>query len=183
MMETSEILECAHAMGISLTIERGYIAARPKGRTSPELVAAIRAHKGELLALLTGASDPELTNAVTVIEQAFPGARLVEVRESPTKLASASQVDLRASWPRSVAPDSRRPLIPPEVRAKIEAIERDARGMGWPPEILWSANFWDLPRGLAAVLDAEDEIAEVTREFIIILKTKRDLLGFRRYSA
>ena len=135
------------------------------------------------LDLLPGASGPALTNAVTMIEQAFPGSRLVGVRQPRSELASASQVDPRASWTLSVTPDSRRPLVPPEVRTKIAAIERDARGMGWPPELLWNANFWDLPRGLAAMLDAEDEIAEVTREFITILKTKRDLLRFRRHSA
>jgi hypothetical protein len=89
--------------------------------------------------------------------------------------------DDRATWAGAVAPDSRRPLVPPEVRAKIEAIECDARGMGWPPELLWNANFWDLPRGLAAVLDADDEIAEVTPEYVVILKSRRELLRFRRH--
>jgi hypothetical protein len=52
MMEAAQILERAHMMGISLAAEAGCIAARPKGRTSLELAAAIRAHKRELLALL-----------------------------------------------------------------------------------------------------------------------------------
>ncbi len=51
-MEAAEILEHARAKGVSLWAEGGYITARPKGRTSPELAAAIRAHKGELLAHL-----------------------------------------------------------------------------------------------------------------------------------
>jgi hypothetical protein len=37
--------------------------------------------------------------------------------------------------------------------------------------------------GLAAVLDPQDEIAEVTADYIAILKTKRGLLKFRRNAA
>jgi hypothetical protein len=62
----------------------------------------------------------------------------------------------------------------------LEAIEQEARSKGWPPELLWNAGFWDSPRGLAAVLDSDDEIVEVTPDFIEILKTRRDLLRFRR---
>ena len=66
---------------------------------------------------------------------------------------------------------------------KIEAIETEARALGWPPELLWNSGFWDCPRGLAAVLDLGDEIVEVTPSHIAILKTRRDLLRFRRYVA
>ena len=51
-MHAAEIHRRVRAMGISLAAEGGYIAARPKGRTSPELAAAIRANKAELLILL-----------------------------------------------------------------------------------------------------------------------------------
>lgn len=88
----------------------------------------------------------------------------------------------RATWTRTVTPDSRHPLVPSEVRAKIEAIEPDARSKGWPAELLWNRGFWDSPRGLAALLDPNDEIAEVTHDHIAILKTRRDLLRFRRYA-
>ena len=81
---------------------------------------------------------------------------------------------------RDVTPNSRHPLIEPEVRAKIEAVEPEARRLGWPAELLWNANYWDLPRGLAAVLDQDDEIAEVSAEEILVLKYRRDLLHFRR---
>jgi hypothetical protein len=47
--------------------------------------------------------------------------------------------------------------------------------------LLWNASFWDRPRGLAAVLDAEDEIVEVAPDHIAVLKMRRDLLRFRRY--
>jgi hypothetical protein len=84
---------------------------------------------------------------------------------------------------RTVAPNSRHPLVESAVRAKLEAIEAEARAKGWPAELLWNAGFWDCPRGLAAVLDLEDEIVEVTPEYIAILKTRRDLLKFRRHAA
>ena len=88
-----------------------------------------------------------------------------------------------STWSRAVTPNSRHPLIPDVVREKIAAIEPTARNLGWPPELLWNANFWDSPRGLAAVLDADDEIVEVAAEYIAILKVKRDLLKFRRTAA
>jgi hypothetical protein len=68
-----------------------------------------------------------------------------------------------------VARDSCTPLIVPEVRAQ-----------GWPAELLWSITFWDLPRGLAAVLDAGDEIGIVTPEYIEIWKLRRDRQRFMR---
>jgi hypothetical protein len=80
----------------------------------------------------------------------------------------------------SIPPNSRRPLIPDSVRTIIEGIEADARAQGWPPELLWNAGDWDSPRGLAAVLDESDVIAEVTPDFIAIVKTERSLLRFQR---
>ena len=41
----------------------------------------------------------------------------------------------------------------------------------------------ELARGLAAVLESEDEIFEVTPEHIAILKLRRDVLRFRRRAA
>jgi hypothetical protein len=89
----------------------------------------------------------------------------------------------RAAWTRDAIPNNRAPLVPETIRAKIEAIESEARRKGWPPELLWNAGYWDCPRGLAAVLDTEDEIAEVTPEHILVLKTHRDLLRFNRRSS
>jgi hypothetical protein len=84
--------------------------------------------------------------------------------------------------PRVVAPDSRNPLVKPEIRANIEAIEADARAKGWPAELLWNVAFWDRPRGLAAVLEAEDQIGGITPDYIEILKRRHDLLRFRRFA-
>jgi hypothetical protein len=91
--------------------------------------------------------------------------------------------ETQAVWTRFVNPNSRSPLIPNEIRAKIEAIEIDACAKGWPAELLWSASFWNCPRGLAAILDVDDEIIEVTPDFIAISKCRRDIQRFRRYAA
>lgn len=47
----------------------------------------------------------------------------------------------RARWTGFATLDPRSPLIPPEVRAKIESIETDARAKGWPAELLWNGGF------------------------------------------
>jgi hypothetical protein len=109
-------------------------------------------------------------------------AELLEAarRHKPALLALLGE---RPSEVRIVTPDSRHPLVPPEVRAKIESIEADARAKGWPAELLWNGGFWDCPRGLAALLDPADEIGEVTPDFIEIVKTRRDLVRFRRLVA
>jgi hypothetical protein len=80
-------------------------------------------------------------------------------------------------------PDSRNPLVPAAVRATIKAIEGEARRLGWPPELLWNAGYWDRPRGLAAILDGDDEIVEVSADTITMLKLRRELVRFRRHAA
>jgi hypothetical protein len=87
------------------------------------------------------------------------------------------------SGSQTVTPDSRNPLVKPEIRVKIEAIEARARALGWPAELLWNTWFWDRPRGLAAVLEECDEITDVTSDSIGILKSRHDLLRFRRHTA
>jgi hypothetical protein len=62
----------------------------------------------------------------------------------------------------------------------IGAIEADARAKGWPAELLWNNGFWDCPRGLAAILDAGDEIGDVTPDYIEIWKLRRDRQRFMR---
>lgn len=108
MMEPAEILERASAMGISLEAERGYIVARPKGKTSPELAAAIRARKGELLAHLRAEQEegeivrlaradadveaPTADKALDLLNRlrcyTLPAGRMPVVRELAGRLAS-----------------------------------------------------------------------------------------------
>jgi len=121
---------------------------------------------------------------------ARPRERLTEadreaIRQSKAALLAHLRAGMEPRREHTMTPDSRHPLIEPAVRAKLEAIEAEARAKGWPPELLWNGNFWDCPRGLAAVLDPGDEITEVAVavDHITILKVKRDLLNFRRYAA
>jgi hypothetical protein len=101
----------------------------------------------------------------------------------PDNLPGEPAAEGHASWTRTMVPDSRQPLTPPEVRAKIEAIEAEARALGWPPELLWNAGFWDCPRGLAAVLDLEDELVNVMTDQIVIRKMGGNMLRFRRHAS
>jgi hypothetical protein len=100
--------------------------------------------------------------------------------EAPVVPSGDDAVLEPAEWRAGVTPSSRRPLIPEAVRAIIEGIESDARAKGWPPELLWNAEFWGSPRGLAAVLDASDAIGEVTTDFIEIVKSERSISRFPR---
>jgi hypothetical protein len=156
-MNVERIVEQAESRGVRLVVLAGKLKATPSNALPPDLEAAIREHAPEVKALLTArrTRSERLT---------LPGA-------DP------------ATWTRAVTPNSRAPLIPDAIREKIAAIEPTARNLGWPPELLWNASFWDAPRGLAAVLDVDDEIVEVAAEYISILKIKRDLLKFRRTAA
>ena len=108
---------------------------------------------------------------------------IAEEQAIPT-LKPAILALLRAeSARRAVVPNSRAPLITDDVRAKIAAIEADARAKGWPAELLWNSVFWGSPRGLAAVLKPEDEILEVTDTCITIRTCRRDIQRFHRYVA
>ena len=156
-MVAVEIIRQAAKLGVRLAVFDGIIKASPPNTLPPELKAAIREHAPEVKALLT-------------------------TRRTRSERLTLPGVD-PATWIRTVTPNSRAPLIPDAIREKIAAIEPTARNLGWPPELLWNANFWDSPRGLAAVLDVDDEIVEVAADYIAILKIKRDLLKFRRTAA
>jgi hypothetical protein len=90
----------------------------------------LRAENGRIIAKPLGAVPYDLAHAVRAHK-----------REVLALLGTDSST-VRPARTRSAARDSRHPLIPPEVRTKIEAIERDARRMGWPPESLWNGEFW-----------------------------------------
>jgi hypothetical protein len=156
-MVAVEIIRQARKHGVRLAVFDGIIKASPPNTLPDDLKAAIREHAPEVKALLTA-------------------------RSTRSERLTLPGVD-PATWTRAVTPNSRAPLIPDAIREKIAAIEPTARNLGWPPELLWNASFWDSPRGLAAVLDADDEIVEVAADYIAILKVKRDLLKFRRTAA
>jgi hypothetical protein len=60
--------------------------------------------------------------------------------------------------------------------------EMFSRSTAGPVELLWNAFFWNSPRGLAALLDADDAIIDVTNDYIAILKCRRDVLQFDRHT-
>jgi hypothetical protein len=115
---------------------------------------------------------------------AQPVSRLTEADCAAIR-AHKAELDLiripaAAGSHQGITPNSRSPLVPPAVRTLIEGIEADARAKGWPAELLWNAEFWGSPRGLATVLDDDDAIVEVTPDYIGILKTHSSILRFQR---
>jgi hypothetical protein len=66
---------------------------------------------------------------------------------------------------------------------KIEAVEAAARAMGWPPELLWNSGFWDCRAAWPRCSTLRTKSTKVTADYIAVLKTRRDLLRFRRYAA
>jgi hypothetical protein len=62
----------------------------------------------------------------------------------------------------------------PKYPAIVPTLDPDLRGQSQ------SAEFWDEPRGLAAVLDEGDGIGEITGDHIEIVKSKRSILRFQR---
>jgi hypothetical protein len=189
-----EIIRQAKKRGVRLAVFDGIIKASPPNTLPDDLKAAIRQHAPEVKALLAARparSDERPTapcrwcrgrafwrksDGPWVCERCHPPV------ENPSERYTLPGIE-PATWSRAVTPNSRHPLIPDVVREKIAAIEPAARNLGWPPELLWSSGFWDSPRGLAAVLDVDDEIVEVAAGYIAILKVKRDLLKFRRTAA
>jgi hypothetical protein len=155
-MNAQAILDEVRRRGASLLIVDGRLKVSPPGLLPDTLKAAIREQVAVIKSRLTAPPEPA--------KRPLPDA-------------------VCALWTSQVVPDSRSPLIPQDIRANIEAIECKARGMGWPPELLWNAGFWDRPRGLAAILDPDDQISQVTPEYIEILKCRRDLQRFRRHVA
>jgi len=71
--------------------------------------------------------------------------------------------------------------VDPAIGAEIGRIEDEALARGWPAEHLWGAKFWPGDkRGLATVMDPDDQIVGVTADAIAILKFKRDIQRFYR---
>ncbi len=182
-MDAVEIVERARRMGIVLSAEDGVILARPKGVTPPDLAEAIRALKPDLLRLLARPEPPAAPcpgcdgcafwrhRGPWVCERCHPP--VIDPLERFAVPVSPRRVD-------TATPNSRNPLIPDVIRDKISAIETEARVLGWPPELLYGGSFWNFPRALSSVLDDDDEIIEVTRDYIAILRVRRDLLRFAR---
>jgi hypothetical protein len=116
---------------------------------------------------------------------AQPASRLTEadcaaIRTHKSELLDLLRISAAGGSHQGITPNSRAPLVRPAIRTLIEGIEAEARAKGWPAELLWNAEFWGSPRGLATVLDDDDAIVEVTPDYIGILKTHSSILRFQR---
>ncbi len=191
-MDARQLLIDFHARGIRLIPEGDRLAVEPASLLSDADRAAIRASKVELMRLLEG-NIHDAVDAAAPVEMGYgPGFHCSRCQNDPTRCGwcadHAGDPGVMAcgdcdhggrrmqrspvSWRRDAAapPNSRSPLIPQGVRAMIEAIEPEARRLGWPAELLWNSEFWDSPRGLASILDPDDRIVEVRVDHIVIEK-------------
>jgi hypothetical protein len=150
------IVEVRKCGAVPLLID-GKLRVAPPGKLPADLKNLLCRRASEIKAVLTKQSPGQSCDETHRSECGRPPARIT-----------------------GIVPDSRHPLVNDLVRAKIEAIETEARQLGWPAELLWSRVYWDLPRGLAAILEADDEIGEVTPEYIEVLKFRRDIERFMR---
>lgn len=124
----------------------------PKGALTAEEVERLRAHKVELLAVVTPASIRAEAETHTLTDHKNDEIRLDEAK----------------GW----TPDAH---IPAAVATEIRRIEAEALALGWRAERLWRRTFWPHthldPRGLASVIDAGDRLIDVTADSITIEKS------------
>jgi hypothetical protein len=167
-MDANAILARALELGITLEVaaDGTSIRALPRGATPPDLGAEIRAHKPELLTILT---------LPTQVKSVFPEARLIAVRDTSTAVATAVAVKEARDEP---ADDGKkedpRAAIDPAVCYELDNWERQLVAMDWPTERIWNHDFWPhrkkSPRGLASVLQRGDRIQFADNNFVHILK-------------
>jgi ribosomal protein S27AE len=190
---SAEIL-LAELRSRGVTVEplpNGNLYLTPKERVDEALAERVRAAKPEIRQLLGGACDFPRELCRTCGEPVFwrtrDGRWICARCHPPVENVAVERFELardycRADWrAKSGAPNSRHPLVPQSIREKIERIESEARAKGWPAELLWNSDFWSSPRGLAAVLDEDDELGEVTADYIEVLKREKRILKFQRF--
>jgi len=143
-------MDAARALLDDLT-DRGFrLSPAPKGKVSVQPASKLTANDREAILRL----KPDL---LALLAPALPAP---SIQESQTE-SPAQNID-------------------PTVRSEIARIEPAALTVGWLPARLWNPAFWPAPRGLAAVLDGSDRIAEVTREWILIQKADGNQQRFFR---
>jgi hypothetical protein len=96
-MNAQEILAEVEKFGATLLVLDGKLKATPPGVLPSDLKTAIRERAPEIKAALLTVPSPDAP-------------------EVP---------DVGGTWTRDTVPDTRHPLIPPEVRAKIKAVEAE----------------------------------------------------------
>ncbi|MGO9268250.1 MAG: hypothetical protein ACLQBA_25750 [Candidatus Binataceae bacterium] len=154
--------------GIRLIPNPPKLTVKPSAKLTDEDRAAIRTNKAELLALALARDEAETARIAALDRQ-----RNARDRARGRGYDYAFQPEQPAS--RQPAP------LDPAIAAEIGRIEDEALAIGWSHARLWGADFWPVEgRGLAALLDAGDQIGAVTADYIEILKVERHLLRFQR---
>lgn len=130
----------------------GKLRLTPARAVDLALLENVREHKAELLLLLRdpppGAEGPKGDGSPS--------------RPKPYHTAKESAVCTREPEAAQIHPD---------IEAELERIEGEALRFGWTRDRLWNAGFWrPWPRGLASVLEAGDQVTEITSDFITIRK-------------
>jgi len=153
-MDAHQLLTDFQARGIRLTPEGDKLAVEPASRLSDADRAAIRAAKSELLKLLAAP-------AVSDSEE--------------------DAIDRAARFDGWLPPSE----VPQAIVREIQRIEPEALRLGWPKARLWNFNFWphprNEPRGLASVMNDDDAIVAVSRDYIAIGSRVRNFEDYRRF--
>jgi hypothetical protein len=150
--------------GIELVVTDGKLALRgPKGRLTIELIEYVKSHTPELRRRLIEEADDRGT--LTASPQCVGPAGLNSSARGGEVFGD------KHGYGRPGNPVLHRDSIVPEVKQELERIWPEAERLGWPQQRIWGASFWPAAgRGLAAVLEPEDRVVEVTNDFITIVK-------------
>jgi hypothetical protein len=203
-MNVPQILEAVQAAGAQLRIVENRLKVTPPGRLSPALRAAIQGRLDEVKARIEADRVARLDAERNTRDKAAGRGYDCAGFQCPRCLNDSARCEWCAdhagdpgvgscgdcerghmkpagvSWRRGIVPDVHDSHIPESIREKIEAIEVEARALGWNPERLWNSNFWDQPRGLPAMMDEGDELGAVTENFIEVLKSQKTVWRFPR---
>jgi hypothetical protein len=153
-MNAASLLHEFHRRGVRLWVEAGSVLARPLSAVTPNLRKIAADHKAELLALLAVPAVPD---------------------------SEENAIDRVARFDGWLPPSE----IPAAVAREIQRIEPDALRLGWSKARLWNFNFWPRPRyeprGLASVMNDDDAIVAVSKDYIAIGSRGRKSEDYRRF--
>jgi hypothetical protein len=153
-MNAHTLLSDFRSRGIALIPNGEKLTVEPASRLTDADRAAIRAAKAELLAVLTAP-------AVSDSEE--------------------DAIDRVARFDGWLPPFE----IPQAIVREIQCIEPEALRLGWSKARLWNFIFWPRtksePRGLASVMNDDDAIVAVSKDYIAIGSRGRSFGDYRRF--
>jgi hypothetical protein len=150
-MNAVEVLSELRRRGIRVELRpAGKMRLAPASAVGPALLERVRDLKAELLILIS--------------DQAPRAERLIRDGSSSSRALDDSSKDSAISEPSAAE-------MSPAIATEIQRVESEALRLGWTCDRLWNAEFWrPWPRGLASVLEAGDQITEITSDFITVRK-------------